>query len=99
MRECFTGGHSDTLQPGVEATSPQRAVDHSWARRGTEHRAETIAWALSDEPRHVNWVEYREDGRDETTYRILTIGVNVEVLLTNSKTFTGLEPLYRHASK
>ncbi|HEX6301154.1 MAG TPA: hypothetical protein VF148_11870 [Acidimicrobiia bacterium] len=74
-------------------------ADHSWARRGTEHVAETIAWALSDEPRHVKWVEYREDGTDETTYKILTIGVDVEVLITNFKTITGLEPLYRHAAE
>jgi hypothetical protein len=70
--------------------------DHAWARRGTEHVAETIAWALSDDPRHVKWVEDLEDGTKVITYRILTIGVDVEALLAAFKTITGLEPVYRH---
>jgi hypothetical protein len=70
--------------------------DTAWARRGTEHVAETIAWALSDHPRHLRWVEHLDDGSDAITYRILTIGVDVEVLLANFKTITGLDPVYRH---
>jgi hypothetical protein len=73
--------------------------DSAWARRGTEHVAETIAWALSDDPRHVKWVEDLEDGSKAITYRILTIGVDVEALLTSFKTLTGLDPVYRHTKE
>jgi hypothetical protein len=73
--------------------------DHAWARRGTEHVAETIAWAVSDEPRHVMWVEDLEDGTKVTTHKILTVDVDVEVLLADFKSLTGMEPVYRDASE
>lgn len=73
--------------------------DRAWARRGTEHVAETIAWALSDEPRHVAWVEHLEDGTQEITHKILTVDVEVEVLLADFKSLTGTGPVYRHATE
>lgn len=73
--------------------------DHAWARRGTEHVAETIAWALSDEPRHVIWVEDLEDGTKVTTHKILTVDVEVEVLLAAFRSLTGVEPVYRDATE
>lgn len=73
--------------------------DHAWARRGTEHVAETIAWALSDEPRHVIWVEDLEDGTKVTTHKILTVDVEVEVLLAAFRSLTGIDPVYRDATE
>lgn len=69
--------------------------DHAWERRGTEHVAETIAWALMDEPGHVKWVETLEDGSIETTHRILTLGVDVEILHENFEIITGQIPMFR----
>lgn len=43
--------------------------DEPWELRGTEHAAETIAWALLDRNRLVRWVG--EDG--DESYRLLTI--------------------------
>lgn len=86
----------------MEAFVIERALDswndpdHAWARRGTEHVAETIAWALSDEPRHIMWVENLKDGTKETTYRILTVSVEVEDLLADFKAITGMVSVYRH---
>jgi hypothetical protein len=64
-----------------------------WHRRGTEHVAETIAWALLDEPRHVKWVETDPDGTKATTYRILTLGIDVTTMAENFQAITGREPL------
>jgi len=73
--------------------------DDAWERRGTEHVAETIAWALLDDPKHVKWVEAQPDGSKTTEYRILTLGVEVEVLLGNFKTITGQDPILRNAAE
>jgi hypothetical protein len=73
--------------------------DHAWARRGTEHVAETLAWALSDEPRHVMWVEDLDDGTKVTTHKILTVDVEVEVLLADFRSLTGMDPVYRDATE
>lgn len=69
--------------------------DDAWERRGTEHVAETVAWALLDEPNHVKWVETLADGTQKTTHRILSLGVDVEMLLENFTTITGQEPAFR----
>jgi hypothetical protein len=73
--------------------------DHSWETRGTEHVAETIVWALSDEPTHVKWVETSSDGTDRVEHRLLTIEVNVETLSENFHLLTGTTPLFRHAAE
>lgn len=73
--------------------------DDAWERRGTEHVAETIAWALLDEPNHVKWVETLADGTQKTTHRILSLGVDVEMLLENFTSITGHEPVFRHAGE
>lgn len=73
--------------------------DDAWDRRGTEHVAETIAWALAEDPRHVRWLETLPDGSKETTHRILSIGVDVDTLLGNFKDITGMDPVFRHASE
>lgn len=73
--------------------------DDEWERRGSEHVAETIAWALLDEPNHVKWVETREDGSRVTTHRILTLGVDVDSLLENFEILTGRSPIFRHADE
>ena len=73
--------------------------DDPWERRGTEHVAETIAWALLNEPNHVKWVETREDGSQVTTHRILTLGVDVDTLLENFEILTGRSPSFRHAGE
>lgn len=73
--------------------------DDAWERRGTEHVAETIAWALLDEANHVKWVETLADGTQKTSHRILSIGVDVEMLLENFTTITGQEPVFRHAGE
>lgn len=72
--------------------------DHAdeWERRGTEHVAETIAWALAEDPHHVKWVETLPDGSEQTTHRILTLGIDVDTLLYNFKELTGLDPVFRH---
>lgn len=69
--------------------------DHEWGRRGTEHVAETIAWALLEEPNHVRWVETREDGTRVESLRILTLGVDVETLAENFQAITGMDPVFR----
>ena len=71
--------------------------DHadSWERRCTEHVAETLAWALNDEPTHVEWVETLGDGSLVTGHRLLSLGVDVEVLAENFEWITGQEPMFR----
>lgn len=69
--------------------------EHAWERRGTEHVAETIAWALSDDPHHVKWVEDLSDGTSHLEYRILTIDVDVETLMDSFRTLTGMSPVFR----
>lgn len=69
--------------------------DDPWERRGTEHVAETIAWALAEDPHHVRWVETLDDGTVEVTHRILTIGVDVDELVANFEMLTGQQPLFR----
>lgn len=73
--------------------------DHAWERRGTEHVAETIAWALAIDPHHVKWVEEAPDGSRQTTHRILTIGVDVDTLLDNFRRITGMGPVFRHTDE
>ena len=71
--------------------------DHadSWERRGTEHVAETLAWALNDEPTHVKWVETLGDGSLVTGHRLLSLGVDVDVLAEIFEWITGQEPMFR----
>lgn len=69
---------------------------HPWELRGTEHVAETLAWALHHEPTHVKWIETAPDGSKVISHRILTIGVDVEVLIENFRSLTGQEPMFRH---
>lgn len=69
--------------------------EHEWGRRGTEHVAETIAWALLEEPNHVRWVETREDGTRVESLRILTLGVDIETLAENFRAITGMDPVFR----
>lgn len=70
--------------------------DHEWERRGTEHVAETIAWALLEQPPHVKWVEVGDDGSTATTYRILTLDIDVETLVDNFNQISGRELVFRH---
>jgi hypothetical protein len=70
--------------------------DDEWARRGTEHVAETIAWALAEDPHHVRWVETLSDGSKLTTHRILTLDVDVDTLLDNFRDITSIDPVFRH---
>ncbi len=73
--------------------------DDVWERRGTEHVAETIAWALLDDPNHVKWVETQPDGSQTATHRILSLGLDVDVLLENLMTIIGQDPMFRHAGE
>ena len=73
--------------------------DDEWDRRGTEHVAETIAWALATDPHHVKWVETLPDGTKQTTHLILTLGVDVNTLLDTFTHITGMEPIFRHANE
>jgi len=73
--------------------------DHAWARRGAEHVAETIAWARSDEPRHVTGGEDLGNGTTVTTHQILTVDAEVEVLLADFKSLTGIDPVYRDGTE
>lgn len=73
--------------------------DHPWERRGTEHVAETIAWALDDHPTHLKWVDTHPDGSQHVTHRILTLGIDVETLLDNFRSLTGQDPLFRDAGE
>ena len=72
---------------------------HEWERRGTEHVAETIAWALSEESQHVEWLETLPDGSTETTARLLSLGVEVDTLFMNFIDITGMEPVFRKAEE
>lgn len=94
----LTGGQMEAfvIEHGLDSWNDP---DHAWARRGTEHVAETLAWALSDEPRHVMWVEYLEDGTKVTTHKILTVDVEVDVLLADFRSLTGMDPVYRDATE
>lgn len=73
--------------------------DDAWEHRGTEHVAETIAWALAEDPHHVKWVEAESRGSTNTSHRILTIDVDVDILLANFKEITGMDPVFRNASE
>lgn len=75
--------------------------DHAdpWERRGTEHVAETLAWALNDEPTHVEWVETLGDGSRVAGHRLLSLGVGVEVLIENFERITGQEPMFRNEAE
>lgn len=73
--------------------------DSVWEQRGTEHVAETIAWALLDDPSHVKWVETHANGSETISYLILTLDVDVEILLENFKWITGQDPVFRHAGE
>ena len=67
----------------------------AWKERGTEHAAETIAWALMDEPIHVRWVE---DGIE--SFRLLTIpDSDVNSLAAGFEALTSFDSPYRHASE
>lgn len=70
---------------------------HSWEQRGTEHVAETIAWALADNPHHVKWVEILPNGAQHVTHRILTLDLEVETLIENFTMLTGMDPIFRDA--
>lgn len=71
----------------------------AWEDRGTEHVAETIAWALAEDPHHVKWVETLRDGTTQTTHRILTLGIDVDTLLDNFKFLTGMDPVFRQPAE
>jgi len=101
LAHAWANAHLD--QDDMEAFIDWRGLDswnnhsHEWDRRGTEHVAETIAWALTEEPNHVKWVETLEDGSRSETYRILTLGVSVETLHENFRAITGMDPIFRDA--
>ena len=66
--------------------------DTPWELRGTEHAAETIAWALLDRNRLVRWVG--EDGGE--SYRLLTIPDSGPAQLASAfELLTGAEPTER----
>lgn len=69
---------------------------HDWERRGTEHVAETIAWGLLDDPHHVKWVETLPDGAEHVEHRILTVLADVETLMDDFATLTGMTSIFRH---
>lgn len=73
--------------------------DHAWDQRGTEHAAETIAWALLDDPNHVKWVETLPDGTQQVSHRILTLDAEVETLMENFRMLTGKNPIFRDADE
>ena len=103
LAHAWTNVHFTTHQ--MEAFVAERDLDswndhnHAWDRRGTEHVAETIAWALAVDPHHVKWVEEAPDGSRQTTHRILTIGVGVDTLLDNFRRITGMGPVFRHTDE
>lgn len=68
---------------------------HPWERRGTEHVAETIAWALLEESNAVKWVDVADNGTRVESFRILTLGVDVETLRQDFKMITGMDPVFR----
>ena len=65
--------------------------DSEWEDRATEHVAETIAFALTDDPSDVEWVETAADGSRQVTRRILTIDVDTETLGENFVWLTGAQ--------
>lgn len=73
--------------------------DHAWDQRGTEHAAETMAWALLDDPNHVKWVETLPDGTQQVSHRILTLDAEVETLMENFRMLTGMDPIFRDADE
>lgn len=106
---CFTNSHAwanrHLTAEKMEAFVAWRGLDSwndhddAWERRGTEHVAETIAWALLDDPNHVKWVETQPDGSQTATHLILTLGLDVDVLLENLTKITGQDPVFRHAGE
>ncbi len=73
--------------------------DEAWEDRATEHAAETIAWGLMDEPTHVRWTEGDADVKVEVSYRLLSIGTDVETLVDNFVLLTGRTPVFRSAAE
>lgn len=102
LHELAHAWANDTLDSDeMEAFVNWRGLDswndhsHAWERRGTEHVAETIAWALLEEPNHVRWVEIGEDGTRSVSYRILTLGIDTDTLRENFERITGMSPVFR----
>lgn len=78
---------------GLEAWNDH---DHEWADRGTEHAAETIAWALMDDNMLVPTAGPAEDGSTRTVWRLLTIDDSEPDQLVAAYVFlTGHTPAYR----
>ena len=69
--------------------------DVEWADRGAEHAAEAMAWALIDDPHHVEWTRILPDGTEQVGHRVLTIGVGVETLIESFRFLTGMSPVFR----
>lgn len=106
LHELAHAWANDNLDPEeMEAFTDWRRLDswndhdHAWERRGTEHVAETIAWALLEEPNHVKWVETGENGSRSVSYRILTLDVDTRTLWENFVRITGMEPVFRTADE
>lgn len=72
---------------------------HPWAERATEHAAEIVAWALSEESALVPWVMEGPDG-PRSTLRLLRISDSEpEQLVEAYRLLTGSEPPFREAAE
>ena len=82
-----------TTHRGLAAWNDQ---GDSWNHRGTEHAAEIIAWALTDEPHATRFTFVSNDGTPQSIFRLLTIeNSSVEALHDGFVELTGMEPIFR----
>ena len=67
-----------------------------WHDRGTEHAAEIVAWALTDQPNAIRFTFVSEDGTARSIFRLFSIeNSSVEALHDGFVELTGMEPIFR----
>lgn len=68
-------------------------ADHPWDRRGAEHAAEIITWAVIDEDITVDWLQTNPDGTTTATTRLFKIpDSSPDQLTTAYHNLTGHNP-------
>ncbi len=82
---------------GLDAWNDQ---GDSWNDRGTEHAAEIIAWALTDEPNAIRFTFVSDDGTPQSVFRLFSIeNSSVEALHDGFVELTGMEPMFRSSQE
>jgi hypothetical protein len=95
LAHAWTGHNLDSAERAhlVELRGTDAWNDHTddWADRGTEHAAEILVWALSDQDLTVQWTSYGVESR-----RLLSIGNSSPAsLAAGFETMVGHQPSLR----